>query len=47
MREEDLIDGGYQCIRILYMLMFGYSKLISINKTRYLHFKSNCKPKDC
>ena len=26
--------------------MFGYSKLTSINKERYLHFKSKSQPKE-
>ena len=46
MGEEDLSDKDIDAIESFTCSMFGYSKLTSINETRYLHFKSNCKPKE-
>ena len=46
MGGEDLNDEDMDAIESFTCSMFGYSKLTPINEARYLHFKSNCKPKE-
>ena len=46
MGEEDLSDEDIDATESFTCSMFGYSKLMSINEARYLHFKSKCKPKE-
>ena len=43
MREEDLIDEDIYALDSFTCSMFVYSKVIFINETSYLHFKSKCK----
>ena len=45
MEEEDFIDKDVDVLEFFTCSMSGYSNLTSINQTRYLHFKNECKPK--
>ena len=46
MGKEDLIDEDIDVLESYTCSMFSYSNLTSVNETRYLHFKSKCKPKE-
>ena len=41
-----MIDEDIDILESFTSSMFGYSKVISINEARYLHFKSKYKPKE-
>ena len=43
---DDLTDEDIDVLESFTCSMFGYSKVVSINEARYLHFKSKCKPKE-
>ena len=44
--EEVLIIKDIDALESFTCSIFGYNNLASINDARYLHFKSNCKPKE-
>ena len=46
MGEEELIDEHFDVLESFTCSVSGYSKMISINESRYLHFKSESKPKE-
>ena len=46
MGEDDFIDKDIDVLQSFTSSMLGYSKVISLNETRYLRFKSKCKPKE-